>query len=295
MTTIWQQVTVRVNKSQTEPVEDALLNLGACSVTFSDAEDQPQYEPAIGETKLWDATNVTGLFEDHAPLLDIQTHLLSEQLITSANEVQLETLEDQVWERAWMKDFKPMQFGEKLWICPTGFTVDATDALIIDLDPGLAFGTGTHPTTALCLEWLDRNPPTNKTVIDYGCGSGILAIAAAKLGATQCAAVDIDPQAIEATLINAENNQVTQHIACYLPEQFQPFKADTLIANILAAPLVTFAELFSTLIKPGGQIALSGILEEQTNMVLEAYHPYFNLQPLKQQGDWILITGELKR
>lgn len=292
---LWQQVTARVSKQSTSRVEDILFAHGAVSVTFSDAEDQPQYEPLPGETKLWDITNVTGLFENSAPLETIRGALLNARLINHKTDVSMAELADQVWERAWLKDFKAMRFGQHLWICPTGFSVQTENAVVIDLDPGLAFGTGTHPTTALCLTWLDAHPPLGKTVIDYGCGSGILGIAAAKLGAQHCYAVDIDPQAIEATTSNASINQVAEQLHCYLPDQFQPIKADCLLANILAEPLIQFAPYFSTLLAHHGSITLSGILAEQADSVIAAYAPYFDLAPAQQQEDWILLTGQLKR
>jgi len=288
---LWVQVVITVEKHATEKIEDALLQFGALSVTFSDALDQPQYEPLPGETKLWDLTQVTGLFEDHAPTDAIQAHLLTQALISTETAVKTETLEDQVWERAWLKDFKPMKFGQSLWICPTGFEVEDSAATVIDLDPGLAFGTGTHATTALCLTWLDENPPVQQHVIDYGCGSGVLAIAALKLQASHCTAVDIDPQALQASVANAVKNQVEARLSCVLPADFTAFSADVLLANILAEPLIHMADLFASLVKPQGQIVLSGILSEQADGVCQAYAPYFSLDPVQHQADWVRLSG----
>ena len=283
-----------VDKPSVEKIENALLQFGALSVTFSDALDQPQYEPLPGETKLWDRTQVTGLFENQAPTQTIQSYLSTHGLIATADAVTTEVLQDQVWERAWLKDFKPMKFGQSLWICPTGFEVEDNLATVIDLDPGLAFGTGTHATTALCLEWLDQHPPRQQQVIDYGCGSGILGIAALKLQARHCTAVDIDPQALEASAANAQKNHVEARLTCCLPNAFQAFSADIVLANILAEPLIQLADTFVQLVKPEGHIVLSGILHEQADAVGQAYAPYFSMDPIQRKGDWVRLSGQRK-
>ncbi|MCK5813821.1 MAG: 50S ribosomal protein L11 methyltransferase, partial [Cocleimonas sp.] len=201
----------------------------------------------------------------------------------------------QDWERAWMADFKPMRFGKNLWIYPSWNDIPDDDSTKIILDPGLAFGTGTHPTTDLCLQWLDANPPHRLSVIDYGCGSGILAIAAVKLGATQLLATDIDQQALIATKDNRLKNQIPDHaIECYFPEEMPTDPVDLLMANILSGPLVELAKTFSELTKAGGHIVLSGILEKQTANIVEAYQPYYSDLQVTQKEDWIRVTGQRK-
>ncbi|HHJ80299.1 MAG TPA: 50S ribosomal protein L11 methyltransferase, partial [Candidatus Tenderia electrophaga] len=206
-------------------------------------------------------------------------------------QVQVNPLEDKDWVRAWMDTFKPIRFGQNLWICPSWHTPDQADATNVMLDPGLAFGTGTHPTTALCMEWLDANPPVDLEVVDFGCGSGILAIAAALLGASHVEAVDHDPQAVLATNDNAEKNNVSDKINALLPRQFADQPADLILANILANPLLELAPRFAELLKPGGQIVLSGILAEQAEQIRQRYAEWFELQPPTQQDDWVRIDG----
>jgi ribosomal protein L11 methyltransferase len=212
----------------------------------------------------------------------------SDSLIT----YQVELLEDQNWERAWLEHFKPMRFGQRLWICPSTEIPPDPTAVNIILDPGLAFGTGTHPTTALCLEWLDQNNIQNKTVIDYGCGSGILAIAALKLGAKEVWAIDYDPQALEATQENARRNDIDQNkLHVIFPEKVPTVKIDILLANILANPLIELAPRFAELIKPHGHLVLSGILENQITAITEAYQEWFQIMPVIEQEGWVRIEG----
>jgi ribosomal protein L11 methyltransferase len=229
----WQQLTLYTTKEHAEAISEQLETLGAASVTMQDAADQPLYEPPPGATPLWQMTNVVGLFDD-----SFDMNALLEQLRDGLDgelpEIRIEELEDQDWERAWMDDFKPMQFGERLWIVPSWTEAPDTGGVNILLDPGLAFGTGTHPTTRLCLEWLDGHPIAGKTVIDYGCGSGILAIGAALLGAATVIGVDTDPQAITASDENARRNNISEKIHAYLPGHEPKESADLLLANILA-------------------------------------------------------------
>ncbi|MDU6435567.1 MAG: 50S ribosomal protein L11 methyltransferase, partial [Pantoea sp.] len=204
----------------------------------------------------------------------------------------IEQIEDKDWEREWMDNFHPMRFGERLWICPSWRDVPDPDAVNVMLDPGLAFGTGTHPTTSLCLSWLDGLDLAGKTVIDFGCGSGILAIAALKLGAAQAIGIDIDPQAIQASRDNAERNGVADRLSLYLPHQ-QPenLQADVVVANILAGPLRELAPLISVLPKTGGHLGLSGVLASQADGVCEAYADRFTLDPVAEKEEWCRITG----
>ncbi len=287
----WHQITVITNENLAPRIADFFDNLGAVSVTYMDAEDEPVYEPAIGETKIWSNTEVIALYEiDVDPVL-IKTRLYAQFKADQMHNYRHEIIEDQEWERAWMEFYKPMKFAEKLWVCPTDQEQYETGTVCLTLDPGLAFGTGTHPTTALCLEWLASHELAGKTVIDYGCGSGILAVAGILLGAKIAHAVDIDPQAITATQSNALKNKVADKVACYLPEQFTPIQADLVLANILAKPLIDMAEQISNLVAPGSQLILSGILYEQAESVMNAYQKYIIFNPPVQQEDWIRLDG----
>lgn len=285
----WQELSIPVNKNSVEALSDLLTEQGALSVTFQDDGDQPVFEPELGETAVWKETKVTGLFDEKADLTAFCAQLEKDFDTTSV----ISILEDQIWERSWLEHFKPMKFGERLWICPSEQDVSEEGAIVIKLDPGLAFGTGTHPTTALCLKWLGEIDLAGKRVIDYGCGSGVLAVAALLLGAEEAVAVDIDPQALLATQDNAEKNGVLSRIHCYLPEQFTPQKADIVLANILAEPLIELSDLISGLVAPGGQLALSGILKEQVPSVEAAYSDKLALAPAVLEEEWARITGRL--
>lgn len=287
----WLQLKFDSTPEQVDHVSDLLTELGAAAVTFEDAADQPLFEPYPGETKLWSNTRIIGLFDANVDMPVIVEQLKQSLGEQAPQQVQVNPLEDKDWVRAWMDTFKPIRFGQNLWICPSWHTPDDPNAINVMLDPGLAFGTGTHPTTALCMEWLDANPPVDLNVIDFGCGSGILAIAAALLGAKHVEAVDHDPQAVLATNDNAEKNHVSDKITALLPRQFEDNPADLILANILANPLLELAPRFAELLKPGGQIVLSGILAEQAEQILQCYKEWFELQPPTQQDDWVRIDG----
>jgi ribosomal protein L11 methyltransferase len=288
----WHQISVITDETTAPQLADYFSELGAVSVTYTDAEDEPVYEPAIDQTKIWSNTQVTALFEMNADPDVVQT-LVFNQFIGSPLETWVyELLQDQVWERAWMEHFKPMKFADKLWVCPTGQEQSDADTVCMTLDPGLAFGTGTHPTTALCLEWLASHDLRDKVVIDFGCGSGILAIAALLLGARHAHAIDIDSQALTATQYNAEKNQVQDRISYYLPEQFVPFKAQVVVANILAKPLIELSPVISELVADQGDLILSGILNEQADSVADAYRQLgFVMADAVQQDDWCRLDG----
>lgn len=289
----WNQITFFANQINAEAISDYLHELGALAVTLKEGGEEEIFEPLPGETPLWQQTQVVGLFDQE---IDIQVvlNLVGSKFSHAIAQHFIEEIEDQNWERAWLNDFKPMQFGENLWIIPSTYEPEAPNAINIFLDPGLAFGTGTHATTAMCLKWLDFNPPVNKCVVDYGCGSGILAIAAVKLGAAKVDAVDIDPQALEATRANAINNKVDQNINTFLPDKFSTKLVDILLANILAKPLIQFAKSFADIVMPEGKILLSGILAEQADEVLHAYEPYFEMVLADSQDGWVLLSGTRK-
>jgi len=287
----WNQLTFITNAEVAEELSDLLHDYGAVAVTLKEGGADEIFEPPVGETPLWQDTKVVGLFElDQNIAATIA--LLKENLGATPFPAYKESrVEDQDWERAWLADFKPMKFGRNLWIVPSEFEPEDHSAVNIFLDPGLAFGTGTHPTTALCLAWLDEHKTDGQEVIDYGCGSGVLAIAAAKLGAKSISAVDIDPQALVATDSNAEKNKVPGNIKSYLPEDFPKKAADLLLANILANPLMDLAEHFTELLKDKGQIVLSGILEEQAEDVLAVYQVYYDMQPAEVLNGWVMLRG----
>jgi len=286
----WIQFIFSSTPDGADPLSDHLSECGASAVTFQDNADQPIYEPEIGSTPLWQATNVVALFEADSDTDSIVLQLTQLMAPSVLPQYRIEAVEDKDWVREWMDNFHPMCFGEQLWICPSWHQPPEPDAINILLDPGLAFGTGTHPTTALCLNWLDQVQVKDKIVIDYGCGSGILAIAAALLGAKKVIGVDIDPQALEATQANAERNGV--QIDTYLPEACPDITADLVIANILAGPLQTLAPTLLKLSKPKSDIILSGILDSQAKAVSDTYQTWFNMAPPTQKEEWIRLVGQ---
>jgi ribosomal protein L11 methyltransferase len=276
---------------QVESIEDLLLELGALSTSLEDAGDHALLEPLPGETPVWPEAVVSGLFEDDADAAAI-TLALSTGLDIAPGTIIREDVEERDWVRAWMDDFRPMRFGERLWIVPTGYEPPDPGAVNLLLDPGLAFGTGTHPTTALCLEWLDAHPPVDATAIDYGCGSGVLAIAALRLGARHCIGVDLDPQALVATRDNARRNGIPdEQLPVCLPEGLEAEPADLVMANILSGPLVELAPVLGRLVRPGGRLILSGLLAEQADTVAAAYRNTFKMAPPTLKDDWALLAG----
>jgi ribosomal protein L11 methyltransferase len=280
----WKELRFPLRGLDRERTEATLAELGALAVTLEDDADDPLLEPEPGEQPLWPACRVRGLFDAHQDLDAVI------QKLNSPVQPEIVVIEDRQWETAWRDNFKPMRFGSNLWVCPSGEAAPQ-GATVVRLDPGLAFGTGTHPTTALCLEWLARLPLDGKQVIDYGCGSGILAIAAAKLGADCVQAVDYDPQALTATRDNAAANDVAGKIIASNPERFDTGTADLLVANILARPLAGLAETFARLVAPGGRIGLSGILPTQCDALTVTYSRWFTLNDAILRDGWVLLEG----
>lgn len=280
------QLTVSIGSADPAPFEDALLAAGAASITLEDAGNDPVLEPAPGSTPLWPRVRIKALFDSATDPDTLRA------LFPSAT---FEHIADRAWERVWLQDFRPMRFGRRLWICPGGQRPgpdEATDAsCLIELDPGLAFGTGTHPTTALCLEWLDSAPLNGTFVVDYGCGSGVLAIAALKLGAAAALAIDIDPQALIATRDNAARNQVAERLTVAAPDEAPRASAHILLANILAEPLMDLAPSFAQRVAPGGCVVLSGILSSQAAPVASRYAAWFDMRPATIRDDWALLYG----
>ncbi len=289
---MWRQLSVVASDSIADEVSDAFVDCGAVAVSFEDAADQPLYEPKPGEVRIWRRTRVIGLFPSEADLSAVTVDVQA-RFGRSLGSWLRDELEDRPWERVWLEHFQPMRYGRRLWVCPTGFDLDRDGGnVILTLDPGLAFGTGTHPTTTLCLEWLDSEPSLHGArVIDYGCGSGILAVAALLLGAAQAEAVDIDPQALTATLENARKNGLAGQIRCGAPEILDSDPKDVLLANILANPLIELAPRLASLVKGGGRIVLSGILSEQGPEVAAAYEPWFHSLVRKDMDGWVRWEG----
>jgi len=290
----WIQAHLTTGKEQAPLIELLFENLGALSTTLVDAEDEPLLEPKPGELPIWQQTRVTGLFEGHIDSDHLRQRINQALNSDVTRTLELERLEDQEWERTWLDNFHAMSFGQRLWICPQGKRPEQPDAVIVELDPGLAFGTGTHPTTALCLQWLDRTPLEQLELIDFGCGSGILAVAALKLGAKRVYATDHDPQAMQATTANAEKNGVLEQMQLCDSQHPPTHPVDLVMANILAGTLIELKDLLTRLTRPGGRIILSGILSEQAQMVSDAYADAFSLQPPQQQEEWILLEGRRK-
>ena len=292
----WVQITLSSSPENSEFLEDMLLLCGAGAVSMLDGADQPVFEPIKGTTPLWQDTQVMGLFEadtDGDALLD---YLGNGWLAAFANtpfpNYKLEILEDKDWERQWMDRFEPLQFGSRLWVCPSWKPVTDPMAVNLMLDPGLAFGTGSHPTTALCLQWIAEQDWQGKTVIDYGCGSGILAIGAILMGAERVLGVDNDTQALTATKDNAQRNGIAaQAIPVFLPEDTPQEAVDVMLANILAGPLIEMAAHLAELTKVRGLITLSGILEHQADAVVEAYSPWFDMHTVVSKDEWVRIDG----
>ena len=288
---MWQELKIQVLSDSVPLLEEKLFASGAVSLTYLDAKDQPIFLEILNETPLWESVFILSLFSETTDLEPLISELGQDRAIVNRNELKIKTLADQDWETKWMVDFQPMQFGDKLWVCPSWITPPDPSAKNIILDPGLAFGSGDHPTTSLCLSWLSDHITEEQEVMDYGCGSGILSIAATLLGASTVYAVDYDPQAITAISNNIEKNMISEgRIRTYLPEDLPTIRVDCLVANILALPLIELSEQFSNLTKPMGRLVLSGILEEQTNSVIQHYKRWFEIDEPQEKDGWVLIS-----
>ena len=289
--TYWQQLKIDCLRGDSDVIETALLDSGALSVTLEDAADQPILEPGVGETPLWDRCIVTGLFNANLDCAQIESQV-RRQLPNAAGHWL--PIEERDWCNEWKKDFHPVRCGERLWICPSWTPPPQPDAVNVILDPGLAFGTGSHPTTFLCLQWLDQQLLRGKTVVDFGCGSGILGIAAVLLGARKVFAVDNDPQALLATRDNAERNAIAaSQIDCLLPSDLTAeLDAEFMLSNILAAPLIQLAPQLSAMTQAGGQICLSGILASQIDAVSDPYNAHFQFAPPVVLEGWALLEAK---
>ncbi len=297
----WIQIAITADKRHTDTVEACLLAEGAMTVTLSDAADQPILEPEPGAMPLWEQAVITGLFPERQDPAATETRI-RQTLGDIVRHLGHEILEDRNWTRAWMEHYRPMQFGERFWVCPWHLDPPDPQAINLRLDPGLAFGTGTHPTTALCLRWLATALPTrpaSQWLLDFGCGSGILAIAARLLGVARVDGIDIDPQALQASRDNAQANRVETGMQVYLPEEYARQvghrQYDIVMANVLSGPLLERVEQLAGHCKPGGHIVLSGILQEQADGVSHTYRRHFDMQAAVIEGDWAMLHGIKRR
>ena len=290
----WQQISFEVQKSEVDLISEVLMGLGSLSITFSDAQENDIYEPPVGTTPLWERVAVTALFSSEMSKDAVAKIILE---ICDINISDAFSLKDKVWEKECQKDFPAMQFGKKLWVCPSWDIKPqlSTESIVIEMDPGLAFGTGTHQTTSLCLEYLDENPPVNLDVIDFGCGTGILAIAAAKLKAKSVLAIDNDPQAVIASHENVNKNHCDDVInIIHSMDRDNSSRCDLLIANILANPIIELEPLFLEFLKLNGTILLSGIIKGQVEDVVNCYSKNFTDIKLANKDEWYRISATRK-
>jgi len=285
----WLELSVRVSRQNAPLVESLLQNEPVLALTLTDDADDPVLEPGVGETPLWPSVCVTALFGGDTPVEPLARMLSLVPGVDRPQQVSFRKLEDRQWERVWLDRFKPMRFGRGLWVVPGNQEAPPDAAYVLKLDPGLAFGTGTHPTTRLCLQWMDGHDFQGQTVVDYGCGSGVLGIVAALKGAAEVICVDNDPQALVATRDNAARNGIAKKILVLMPTDFNPVPADVLLANILAGPLVELAPVLLASLRPGGSLVLSGLLEAQAEEVAAAYRSQFDDLEFKTDDGWVRI------
>ncbi|MCW8926530.1 MAG: 50S ribosomal protein L11 methyltransferase [Xanthomonadales bacterium] len=287
----WLEISIRVTRDRASLVESLLRDQPVLALTLTDDADDPVFEPGVGETPLWPTTCVTALFEAGTPVEPLSRLLSLVPGIDRPQQVNFRTLDDRQWERLWLDRFQPMQFGRDLWVVPGDQAVPEQALHVLRLDPGLAFGTGTHPTTRLCLQWMDGHDFMAQNVLDYGCGSGVLGIVAAIKGANRVLCIDNDPQALTATRDNAQRNEVTNIIETLQPEEYTSSDVDVVLANILAAPLIELAPVLMARLKPGGYLVLSGILEQQADEVMMVYRPHMVDLSVTTDDGWVRIDG----
>ena len=284
------ELSVEVAGLNPQQAEAACFDTGALSVSFTDVLDEPVLEPRPGEMRLWRRTRLQALY----PAAQAQVQLIAQlaaALGVDAGQICARAVADRVWEREWLRDFHALRFGRRLWVCPHHESVEEPSAVVVKLDPGLAFGTGTHPSTALCLQWLDGAALQDWRVVDYGCGSGVLAIAALKLGAREAFAYDIDPQALLATEQNAAANGVLERLRIVAQVGEIPAGCDLLLANILADVLISTGPQFAPLLRSGGECLLAGILAHQADEVAAGVGQWFDMRPYAQRADWVALAG----
>ena len=293
----WLQLRLDTDPDAVETLEDLMLSTGAVAVTMEDNADQPVLEPGVGETPLWHQTRLTGLYPADTDM-DQVLGAFPEETLANTNQ-RVEILEDKDWEREWMQHYRPMRFGKRLWVCPSWLEPPEPDAVNLLLDPGLAFGTGTHPTTELCLRELDGMQLEGVTAVDYGCGSGILAVAALKLGADKVLGVDNDPQALVASRENAARKELAaDRLPVALPGEADlaawQLQAELVVANILAGPLLELSNTLMQFLRPDGTLLLSGLLATQAPALCEHYADRINLQVAGEKDGWVCLRGQLQ-
>ena len=291
----WLQLRLDSARADVAELEDLLLEAGAVAVTLEDNADQPLLEPGVGETPLWNQTRLTALYPADTKM-DPILQALPDSLLQGANP-RADILEDKDWEREWMQHYRPMQFGQRLWVCPSWLEPPNPNAVNLLLDPGLAFGTGTHPTTAMCLQQLDSMPLTGQTVVDYGCGSGILAVAALKLGAALALGVDNDPQALAACQDNAARNNIApENLPVAFPNDVDhkawKQRAEVVVANILAGPLIGLSDTLLDFLQPSGTLLLSGLLQNQAEALCAHYADRLQLRIVGEKDGWVCLQGK---
>lgn len=287
----WAEISLSVDRDHVPAAEEALQAHGALAVTLLDRADDPVLEPAPGEAPLWPTVELRALFPEDTDRIGVLEALLHLPGVERPDAASWRRVDDRDWERAWLDRFQPMRFGSGLWIVPTGMEARDDATCLLRLDPGLAFGTGTHPTTALCLEWIDAHGFAGSRVVDYGCGSGVLGIAAALKGAASVLCVDNDPQALTAAADNAARNGVADRVRCVAPEEYDAESVDVVMANILAGPLIRLAPRLCRSLAPGGHIVLSGILAEQADEVASAYRPLVGRMTVDESEGWVRLDG----
>lgn len=288
------QLAIITELNNLEKLEDAMMAAGAMAVTIADAGNETIIDPSHSDGIPWKRIRVTGLFDEDKDMDPVKDSIQSVLKDTLPSDFYTESVEDRDWVSTWMENFRPIQFGKRLWVVPEWCTPPDPSAINILINPGQAFGTGTHPTTALCLEWIEGADLQGLEAVDYGCGSGILAIALAKSGAHHVKAVDNDPQALIVAQENVSKNRCSSQIAITAPESASGLKTDVIIANILANPLIALAEQFAGMLHPNGTVILSGILKEQVDEVTRAYEPFFEIIRCVYRESWVMIEGRLK-
>jgi len=291
----WYQFIFELRSEDIQITEKIFINHHAISITYNDARNNPIYEPFPSKTSYWEHSSITGLFPLETDFKALKNALFTQLNIKELSNNKIIKITGREWQKEWTKDLKPMQFGKRLWVYPNETNIKNNEASIVYLDPGLAFGTGTHPTTRLCLEWLEYIDLSEKKVLDFGCGSGILGISALKLGALEVSAIDIDPQAIQATKNNAIKNEVSNSIKVMQACPRDSGKFDVIVLNILANPLIELAPFFAKKIKKKGLICISGILEGQIELIKESCSPYIEFSICKLNNGWGILSGHKKK
>ncbi len=301
----WTEIVIEVARHHAENLSDALMDAGALSVSVEDADQGTESEqPLFGEPGMepeqaaWEHSRVIALAAADANHADIVAAALDASGLGGNSEpvtYTLRSVAEQDWVRLTQSQFDPIHIGKNIWVVPSWHDKPDPNALVLELDPGLAFGTGSHPTTRLCMEWLEAHAPEMLSVLDYGCGSGILAMVAEKLGAAQVVGIDIDPQAIESARYNSIRNNC--EIDYYLPEQFSETLLDAtfdiVVANILSSPLKLMAPMLAARVAPGGALVLSGVLVRQAEEVAAAYAPFIDLKVWAERDGWVALAGRL--